>query len=102
MGGGERRGLIRESIDAGEGLAILRNVHLQKERPLPVIQASGGATVLMGMDGFVVGAQELVDGELWLRPRQNAKSRLSGVYQLGALLVMGGGHVWWSREESRR
>ncbi|CAN5314496.1 hypothetical protein BH24ACT7_BH24ACT7_25810 [soil metagenome] len=33
---------------------------------MPVIQASRGATVLVGMDGFVVGAQEMVDGELWL------------------------------------
>lgn len=39
---------------------------LQKERPLPVIQGSRGATVLVGMPGFVVGAQQLVDGELWL------------------------------------
>lgn len=33
---------------------------------MPVIQSSCGATVLVGMDGFVVGAQEIVDGELWL------------------------------------
>ena len=39
---------------------------LQKEKPLPVIQGSGGATALVGMPGFVVGAHQLVDGELWL------------------------------------
>jgi len=66
VGRGECRGLIGESIDAGKGLAILRNVRLQKERPLPVIQGSRGATVLVGMDGFVVGVEEIVDGELWL------------------------------------
>ena len=33
---------------------------------MPVIQGSRGATMLVGMAGFVVGAQELVDGELWL------------------------------------
>ena len=33
---------------------------------MPVIQGSRGATALVGMPGFVVGAQELVDGELWL------------------------------------
>jgi transposase len=33
---------------------------------LPVIQGSRGATVLVGMPGFVVGAGEVVDGELWL------------------------------------
>ena len=66
MGRGERWGLIPKSTDAGKGLVILRNVRLQKERPLPVIQGSRGATVLVGMDGFVVGAQEVVDGELWL------------------------------------
>lgn len=38
---------------------------LQKEKPLPVIQGSGGATALVGMPGFVVGAHQLVDGELW-------------------------------------
>ncbi|MDF1595101.1 MAG: transposase [Acidimicrobiia bacterium] len=31
-----------------------------------MIQGSRGATVLVGMPGFVVGAQQLVDGELWL------------------------------------
>ncbi|MBA2337908.1 MAG: ISL3 family transposase [Acidimicrobiia bacterium] len=31
-----------------------------------MIQGSRGATVLVGMDGFVVGAQEVIDGELWL------------------------------------
>lgn len=31
-----------------------------------MIQGSRGATVLVGMPGFVVGAQELVAGELWL------------------------------------
>ena len=50
----------------GKGPAILRNVRLQKERPLPVIQGNRGATALVGMPGFVVGAQQLVDGELWL------------------------------------
>ena len=33
---------------------------------MSVIQGSRGATVLVGMPGFVVGAQELVAGELWL------------------------------------
>jgi transposase len=33
---------------------------------LPVIQGSRGATVLVGMPGFVVGAEEIFDGELWL------------------------------------
>lgn len=33
---------------------------------MPVIQGSRGATVLVGMDEFVVGAQEIIDGELWL------------------------------------
>ncbi|HSJ28627.1 MAG TPA: hypothetical protein VLB67_10475 [Acidimicrobiia bacterium] len=33
---------------------------------MPLIQGSCGATVLVGMDGFVVSAQEIVDGELWL------------------------------------
>ncbi|MBU1492923.1 MAG: ISL3 family transposase [Actinobacteria bacterium] len=33
---------------------------------MSVIQGSRGATVMVGMPGFVVGAQELVDGELWL------------------------------------
>ena len=33
---------------------------------MPVIQGSRGATVLVGMAGFVVGAEQLVDGELWL------------------------------------
>ncbi len=37
---------------------------LQKERPLPAIQGSRDATALVGMPGFVVGAQ--VDGEPWL------------------------------------
>lgn len=45
---------------------ILRIVRLQKERSLSVIQGSRDATVLVGMPGFVVGAQELVAGELWL------------------------------------
>lgn len=31
-----------------------------------MIQGSGGATTLVGVPGFVVGVQELVDGELWL------------------------------------
>ncbi|HLF43067.1 MAG TPA: ISL3 family transposase [Acidimicrobiia bacterium] len=31
-----------------------------------MIQGSRGATVLVGMPGFVVGVQELVEGELWL------------------------------------
>jgi len=39
---------------------------LQKERPLPVIQGSRDATALVGLPGFVVGAHQLVDGELWL------------------------------------
>jgi len=60
------RELIRESHDAGKGPAILRNRRLQKEGPLSVIQGSRGATALVGMAGFVVGAQQLVDGELWL------------------------------------
>lgn len=55
----EFRGLTRESINADKGPAILRNVHLQKEEPLSVIQGS----TLVGMPGSVVGAQELVDGE---------------------------------------
>ena len=33
---------------------------------MSVIQGSRGATVLVGMPGFVVGAQELVADELWL------------------------------------
>ncbi len=33
---------------------------------MPVIQGSRGATALVGMPGFVVGAEEVVDGELWL------------------------------------
>ena len=33
---------------------------------MSVIQGSQGATALVGMAGFVVGAQELVDGEWWL------------------------------------
>lgn len=33
---------------------------------MSVIQGSRGATVLVGMPGFVVGVQELVAGELWL------------------------------------
>lgn len=33
---------------------------------MSVIQASRGATVLVGMPGLVVGAQRVVDGELWL------------------------------------
>src|SRR5680860_318655 len=37
-----------------------------EEKPLSVIQGSRGATALVGMPGFVVGAEEVVDGELWL------------------------------------
>lgn len=66
MGCCELPGLIGESINAGKGLAILRIERLQKERPLSVIQRSRGATVLVGLPEFVVGAQELVDGEVWL------------------------------------
>lgn len=66
MGCREIRGLIRKSIDAGKGPVILRIGCLQKERPLPVIQGSRSATVLVGMRGFAVGAEQLVDGELWL------------------------------------
>ncbi len=33
---------------------------------MPVIQGSRGATALVGMVGFVVGAEQVVDGELWL------------------------------------
>ena len=50
----------------GKGPAILRIARLQKERPLSVIQGSRGATTLVGMPGFVVGAHDLVAGELWL------------------------------------
>jgi transposase len=39
---------------------------------LPVIQGSRDATVLVGMPGFVVGATEVVDGELWLRVETTA------------------------------
>ncbi|MEX0757419.1 MAG: hypothetical protein WD204_05675 [Acidimicrobiia bacterium] len=42
---------------------------------MSVIQGSRGATLLVGMDGFVVGAQQLVDGELW-RLRGEVGSRL--------------------------
>jgi transposase len=31
-----------------------------------VVHRSEGATALLGMDGFVVGVQELIDGEWWL------------------------------------
>ena len=58
--------MIRGSINAGKGPAILRIARLQKERPLSVIQGSRGATVLVGMPGFVVGAHDIVAGELWL------------------------------------
>ncbi|MGI8515706.1 MAG: transposase family protein [Acidimicrobiia bacterium] len=37
-----------------------------------MIQGSRGATTLVGMPGFVVGAQRLVDGELWLRVETTA------------------------------
>ena len=66
MGGCEFWGVTRESTDGDKGPAILRIERLQKERPLSVIQGSRGATVMVGMPGFVVGAQQLVDGELWL------------------------------------
>lgn len=33
---------------------------------MSVIHGSQGATALVGMSGFVVGAQELIDGEWWL------------------------------------
>ncbi|MPZ53814.1 MAG: hypothetical protein GEU79_13960 [Acidimicrobiia bacterium] len=33
---------------------------------MSVIQGSRGATALVGMSGFVVGAEQIVDGELWL------------------------------------
>ena len=33
---------------------------------MPVINGSGDATALVGLPGFVVGAQELIDGEWWL------------------------------------
>lgn len=33
---------------------------------MTVINGSQGATALVGMAGFVVGAQELIDGEWWL------------------------------------
>lgn len=39
---------------------------------MPVIQGSRGATVLVGMPGFVVGATSVVDGELWLRVETTA------------------------------
>ncbi len=39
---------------------------------MPVIQGSRGAIVLVGMPGFVIGAQLLVDGELWLRVETTA------------------------------
>jgi transposase len=35
-------------------------------RPLVILHGSDGATALLGLDGFVVGAHELVDGEWWL------------------------------------
>lgn len=37
-----------------------------------MIQGSRDATVLVGMPGFVVGATEVVDGELWLRVETTA------------------------------
>ncbi|HEX2404720.1 MAG TPA: hypothetical protein VHM29_08460 [Acidimicrobiia bacterium] len=40
---------------------------------MPVIQGSRGATVLVGMDGFVVSAQEILDGELWLLVETTAR-----------------------------
>ena len=66
MGGCEFRSLIRLSHDAGKGPVILWSERLQKEGPLSVIQGSRGATALVGMPGLVVGAQRVVDGELWL------------------------------------
>lgn len=39
---------------------------------MPVIQGSGAVTMLVGMPGFVVGATQLVDGELWLRVETTA------------------------------
>jgi hypothetical protein len=53
--------------DAAKGLVILRIPTSAEEGPLPVIQGSRDATVLVGMAGFVVGATEVVDAELWLR-----------------------------------
>lgn len=73
MGCGEFRELIRESINVDKGPAILRIERLQKERPLSVIQGSRGATAVVGMPGFVVGAQQLVDGELWLYVETSAE-----------------------------
>jgi transposase len=39
---------------------------------LSVIQGSRGATALVGMPGLVVGAQQVIDGELWLLAETDA------------------------------
>ena len=65
----------------GKGPAILRIGRLQKERPLSVIQGSRGATILVGMPGFVVGAHDIVAGELWLYVETTRRcGRLFGVW----------------------
>jgi len=63
---------------------------------LPVIQGSRGATVLVGMPGFVVGATELVDGELWLRVETTAD--LVGCSGCGTRAVGHGRHVTLVRD----
>jgi transposase len=52
---------------------------------LPVIQGSRGATALVGMPGFVVGAEQLVDGELWLHVETTAD--LMGCTECGTRAV---------------
>ena len=59
----------------GKGPAILRIARLQKERPLSVIQGSRGATVLVGMPGFVVGAHNIVATVSLRRPSPSMARR---------------------------
>ena len=40
---------------------------------MSVIQGSRGATVLVGLPGLVVGAQQVIDGELWLFAESDAE-----------------------------
>lgn len=49
-----------------------------------------------------VALERLHPEDFYKPAHQSIFAAIAGVYQLGALLVMGGGHVWWSREESRR
>ena len=51
---------------------------------MSVIEGSRGATVLVGMAGFVVGAQQVVDGELWLFAETDRRlGRLFGLWDPG-------------------